>query len=326
MDFGVTAVQSQVTVEPPVDSTKDSVAVSIVCSILVPLNASEAFSIKCSMDDRCDGAPYNGGSASFGKTPTIQLASSDYHSSIPLLVWPSRNNSQLLTMCSISCLGRSNLPGRPSLNNELLLTVRSRVIPYAGDFVDHKRVGNKTILVSSVARGLFSMSTEGGENVTVLGDATYRCRAGPYFHPTTTVSVGGIPCNVTYESPANITVQFPRIQQLFPLANGSREVEGYFPITITNPADSFAPVSVGLSCPPSCPGSTAPTNVHGGIFYAYLCDQYLTGAPCLDVGTAEQCAYGTGKYCTPCPTGAFCPGGFRLWCVCPLVARLQLLL
>jgi hypothetical protein len=45
----------------------------------------------------------------------------------------------------------------------------------------------------------------------------------------------------------------------------------------------------------------------------YLCDSYITGPQCLTLDYASQCAFGSGRSCSPCPEGGFCPGGARIW-------------
>lgn len=87
-------------------------------------------------------------------------------------------------------------------------------------------------------------------------------------------------------------------------------------------------------CPPYCPGSTVgdwpvaptsgpstsvggqrPTSVPDSPVLQYVCEcqGYLSGPPGLEVETADQCAWGEGDDCTKCPTGALCPGGYRMW-------------
>ncbi len=112
-----------------------------------------------------------------------------------------------------------------------------------------------------------------------------------------------------------LIVKLPNITELFPAANGDRDVAGYFPITVTHPSTSLPSQPVTVACPPACPGNTNPDGVSiaGGAYYMYMCDSYLTGSACLQLDTAKYCALGSGTRCSPCPTGGFCPGGFRLW-------------
>ena len=67
-------------------------------------------------------------------------------------------------------------------------------------------------------------------------------------------------------------------------------------------------------CPPDCPPLTAATRGEGGVYYTPKCvGPYEEGAACLTAATARKCAYGQGDTCRPCPDGAVCPGGDRMW-------------
>jgi hypothetical protein len=277
------------------------------------------------MNDNCDGGRFNGPSLTMLSDYKMPLTPANWKSGavFPLAVRHTYNNTILTTNCQISC---SVFTATTTKNIVVTTRLESEALGYFQDLIDHKRRGNDTFEVSSVFKGFFSLTTEGGENVTVVGDTSYRSRAGPYFFESTKVTVGNVECNISSITSGVMLIQMPRIEmvicapvvcvhhgpQLFPDANGSREVEGYFPITVKNPSRYSGSPPAPLSCPPACPGSTVDTIV-GGVFYMYLCDQYITGPPCLTLEHASSCAYGSGRYCDPCPTGAFCPGGFRLW-------------
>ena len=65
-----------------------------------------------------------------------------------------------------------------------------------------------------------------------------------------------------------------------------------------------------LSCPEKCPGGGS------GILYTEACQGYLTGDKCLEAAHAEECAFGGGDECQPCPRGAICPGKFTFLMKC----------
>ena len=123
--------------------------------------------------------------------------------------------------------------------------------------------------------------------MTLLGDGVYHGVQGPYFQPGDVVTVGGVAlANATFLNASAVQGVLPNITTLFPHANGSRAVAGYFPIVIAHASADGVPAHVAaVSCPPTCPGSTAASAV-GGAYYMYLCDSYLTGPACLDVATA----------------------------------------
>lgn len=82
-----------------------------------------------------------------------------------------------------------------------------------------------------------------------------------------------------------------------------------------------------MLCPPYCPGTSAidwPSSAavleEGAVVrtnpiqYVCQCTGYAFGAVCMDADVSRgQCAWGEGDDCRRCPTGAVCPGGYRLW-------------
>eukprot|EP01029_Cantina_marsupialis_P030994 TRINITY_DN8689_c0_g1_i1.p1 TRINITY_DN8689_c0_g1~~TRINITY_DN8689_c0_g1_i1.p1 ORF type:complete len:878 (+),score=186.37 TRINITY_DN8689_c0_g1_i1:3-2636(+) len=50
-----------------------------------------------------------------------------------------------------------------------------------------------------------------------------------------------------------------------------------------------------------------------GIFYTEKCIGYESGARCLMAEFSHLCAFGAADDCKQCPTGAVCPGGYRLF-------------
>jgi hypothetical protein len=75
-----------------------------------------------------------------------------------LMVTPSRNNSQLVADCAITCTPSLF----SSMNAAVVLGVQaiSDVMPYFQDVLDSKRLGNKTYLKSSVVGSEFSFVTQ----------------------------------------------------------------------------------------------------------------------------------------------------------------------
>lgn len=49
------------------------------------------------------------------------------------------------------------------------------------------------------------------------------------------------------------------------------------------------------------------------MYYTPTCTGYNSGPACLDAALATTCAFGAGDDCVQCPTGALCPGGYRVW-------------
>jgi hypothetical protein len=122
---------------------------------------------------------------------------------------------------------------------------------------------------------------------------------------------------------------------------------GYVPLAL----DSDDPVQANLTCPPFCPGvlpgtvpftgqggqltlvypSAAPgvpqglpdpvdlRGVTAGIYYTATCAQAGYTDPATGVCAnasdprAALCGFGAGSECSPCPKGALCPGGRRVW-------------
>lgn len=80
-----------------------------------------------------------------------------------------------------------------------------------------------------------------------------------------------------------------------------------------------------FACPPYCPGTTAndwptaapmdsaTTGPTWSVAYVCTCQGFATGSVCTTPQTAGQCAWGEGDDCKPCPEGALCPGGYRMW-------------
>lgn len=81
------------------------------------------------------------------------------------------------------------------------------------------------------------------------------------------------------------------------------------------------PPTANGSLPTVLPRAEWPPSADGGIYYAAPCDTARaawtdpsTGA-CANASdpASYACAYGGGATCVPCPAGALCPGGSRLW-------------
>ena len=85
---------------------------------------------------------------------------------------------------------------------------------------------------------------------------------------------------------------------------------GHGPLIITTEYKFALPASdIVLSFQSTQP----PDRPEMGIMYSQECQGFVRGPACLEPSTATSCAYGAADKCQPCPTGAVCPGGYRLW-------------
>ena len=112
-----------------------------------------------------------------------------------------------------------------------------------------------------------------------------------------------------------IKIISPRYMDACPDDGSCAGNNAYKVLTVRNDDGDAFEGGVGggeVSCPPHCPGwhTDAP-----GVYYTEACAGYPRGAMCMEAETASQCAYGKGDSCRPCPPGALCPGGERMWCV-----------
>lgn len=110
------------------------------------------------------------------------------------------------------------------------------------------------------------------------------------------------------------------LNQLFEQWRSQSTVEAAASIFSSADLAAFGAEAASISCPPYCPGADwydakqQPLEVpNHAIEYVCGCIGFETGDICLDPTTAGQCAWGEGADCAPCPNGAICPGGFRLW-------------
>ena len=74
-----------------------------------------------------------------------------------------------------------------------------------------------------------------------------------------------------------------------------------------------------MSCPAACPGrnqppgADTPSNTYG-VYVTGRCVGYPEPGPqCFTESLRSVCAFGQGGACSPCGSGAVCPGGFRRW-------------
>lgn len=127
--------------------------------------------------------------------------------------------------------------------------------------------------------------------------------------------------------------QIPAFSDLCPNTTSCAGPAGYLPLTVANPPKLTAaqsavqlwtvnPVAteqtdffVGgvVSCPPYCPGGLAPRR--SGVYITRPCPQFVNGPSCTSRSSAAQCGYysDVDHACLPCPAGAVCPGGSRVW-------------
>jgi hypothetical protein len=162
----------------------------------------------------------------------------------------------------------------------------------------------------------------------------------PPFTRDTIVSVGG------EVQPAETSADGCAIAFLTPDSGfcGSPDGEcGYQSVQVVNPG--VLPAT--LSCPPFCPGAypgaipfvfqdgnpaqpalpvanALPVPVSSsvtsmGLYFTTGCSDPAYTDPssgaCTDASNpaSRMCAYGSGNTCRTCPTGALCPGGYRIW-------------
>lgn len=206
--------------------------------------------------------------------------------------------------------------------------------------------GNTTLVPGGPSSSGFTLTLVGASRVVL------RAAAGtPAFSFNSTyATVGSSPGNVSSVSldGAWAVLDTPSAAQLC----GSDSVEcGYAPFTLANRATQSVR-GASLSCPPFCPGAIgggvvpvalndgsaslgadptsalgtlptarlAPVSSSEGFYYTVRCSQTglwtdpASGA-CANASdpASYNCAFGSGSSCAPCPAGALCPGGSRIW-------------
>lgn len=202
---------------------------------------------------------------------------------------------------------------------------------------------------------VFSLSLSTSTPLAIIGDARFLEHAGPYFSPSTLVSIGGVRVPVLNVSLARngpssllpsalasavntsavdvIVVESPAFGDVCASGSACEGVSGYKTLVLETPGVFIGQgvwngsAGGAVSCPPHCPGQpgafdTAAGLGAGGVYYTPLCVGFPSGAVCMQPAIAGQCAYGEGDTCAPCPRGALCPGGDRCWCVIDLVVLL----
>lgn len=190
-------------------------------------------------------------------------------------------------------------------------------------------------------------------SLTLSGASRIMLRASNRtFSPSQTSAIlQGVPCNISAVSVDGtwLLLETPTSTQVC----GSDTVDcGYVTLTLAN-SPTPDTRGAALSCPPFCPGvihngirplangssaftlgldppvlegalpsylDGAPLTTSMGLYYAASCAQTgLWVDPALgscDNATDPQsygCAYRSGAGCFPCPSGALCPGGSRVW-------------
>lgn len=186
--------------------------------------------------------------------------------------------------------------------------------------------------------GAFDLTLSSNTTAIFVGDVVFRSK-GRHFGWDTAVSVGGIPTSVVnytadvrpllhslnhpwYMRNVDWSQPIDGLTVLFPSYNASclNATTGVDECTSGEIEDAEKalllsnPGGANISCPELCPGYGATTGP-GGAFYTPVCvNGYSSGSVCLDPATAGKCAWGLGDACRLCPTGAICPGGFRMWC------------
>jgi hypothetical protein len=197
--------------------------------------------------------------------------------------------------------------------------------------------------LSTAASGVvrFSLSLSQSRQIAILGDTFFlTTTTGPHFSANSTVTIGGVPANITNASlfgadgaeplpshrralgdPASrlnaLYVTSPSYAAMCPTDAACAGANGYKQIIVTNPMvmagqGAWSGSEGGtVSCPPYCPGSNI--GDVGGVYYTSVCVGYAQGQVCLDPATASQCAFGSGDSCKRCPVGGICPGGQRCW-------------
>ena len=287
--------------------------------VLLHRLAGWAIDVSCGLgSDTCSGAPWNSPSIGMPKISSMSFTSTywDKDENVELILGPTRNNSHRTTHCPIVC-NISDATSRSGITSLMFwLHLHSDVWPFFGDLLRNV-TGSPQSSVSPA--GVFSVTTDGNEIVTLVGDTRYRSTSGPYFSNATRVHVDKFPCTIISVTDDALTLYLPPPEQVHPRANNSPPFTGYASLAVTNPWDA------AVSCPPTCPGTTYPVHTNqAGIYYVVPCNssRWLSGIQCLNISTAQRCALrlGTSGSCVDCPGGGFCPGGPRLWYALPACA------
>eukprot|EP01029_Cantina_marsupialis_P004755 TRINITY_DN1493_c2_g3_i1.p1 TRINITY_DN1493_c2_g3~~TRINITY_DN1493_c2_g3_i1.p1 ORF type:complete len:1259 (+),score=299.24 TRINITY_DN1493_c2_g3_i1:88-3864(+) len=167
-------------------------------------------------------------------------------------------------------------------------------------FVEHD--GN---WLPTIANGKFNLPLSGATNVSIVCDE----ENSPHFFPNTELTVDGILVNVTFIHNGGHMINFttPSMASVCGLEEEWKNC-GYRGFSILNPPESQDGSLVkDISCPSKCPAESQ------GFFYTETCARYRSGASCLLEEFASECAFGSGDSCKSCPSGAICPGGYRIW-------------
>ena len=194
------------------------------------------------------------------------------------------------------------------------------VFPYFGDALVY-RAGQW--VPSLVANTSFLVVTKGGEVVRLTADTTFRLYSGPAFLPGVTLSLGGVVLpSLVLDDGYVLEFQTPNYSTACPTADACVGDGAFRTIVVTNPyAAPNSPLGGVVGCPEQCPG-VAPSQ---GLLFADPCSGNFTyGAQCLDPTGAAACGLllaanvtvpgvGSVNECSSCPSGAYCPGGSRVW-------------
>ena len=123
--------------------------------------------------------------------------------------------------------------------------------------------------------------------VPLKGDALVIVE-GVWIEPNAVVTVNGVLVNATVNG-STLSLLTPSSYRTPSNASLSSWAEQYVTLTITNPVNRSQ-----TSCLPDCKPELE-------LYYS---------DPCLD---SPEGWYGSGIDCIPCPEGASCPGGYRVW-------------
>ena len=145
----------------------------------------------------------------------------------------------------------------------------------------------------------------------------------------------GVPVDVLGAGVDVVVAQAPLFSSVFPpqctAAGCLPSPGGYVPLALYNSDAPDGSLGGAVSCPPVCPGvadlpaedltaalvalhADSRPAVRSGVYYTPVCAGYPPpDNRCVEVVTAQSCAYGYADSCRQCPVGAFCPGGDRMW-------------
>lgn len=192
-------------------ATDASLSLNCTMTSYAPYGFSEVVTVDCATSAACGGGPALGPSLTFSeRSPQLQFDADRWRvtQTLDITVRPTRNNSQLVTLCNVTCRVTSVIFGAAFGATRKLtfpLTVRSGLMPFFSDIlrpsgistvsVNNTRIQTLESTINHVS-GNFSLFTSGGINVTLVGGPGpypwMKDSRGPFFEEGVTVSIGGL--------------------------------------------------------------------------------------------------------------------------------------